>query len=272
MNSDHNPYQVPQADVAKVMSEGEFHGPRSTPGGNGTRWVSDAWRLFKVSPGVWLAMMLVYVVCQMVIAMIPFAGSLFGPVFMAGFFRASQTAAEEGVVRLEEVFSGFRERLGSLMLVGVLTVAFIAGIVILAMVVGFAGLGVTGFDASNGAAALIPILILSLVVAGLVMPVIMMGWFAPALVIFQGMGAYEAMKCSFRACLLNIMAFTVYSLVLLLFFIACLIPVGIGLALSLPEAVLLLAAIPSGLALLLAFPILLLSLYTSYHDIFIAND
>lgn len=251
MNPEQNPYQVPQADVA-TLDANEFHEPRSTPAGNGNRWISDAWRLFKISPGLWIAMFIVYAACMVVLSFVPFVGNLFTPVFMAGYYRATQTAAEQGVVRLEDLFSGFRERLGPLILVGVLTMVFIAVIVIVGMGAGMGLMGAAMGDVSNGAPPLIPILILSLVVAALILPVIMMSWFSPALVIFEGMGAFEAMKCSFRACLKNIMPFTLYSIVLLVLALVAIIPVGLG--------------------LLVLLPVMMLTAYTSYHDIFIAND
>lgn len=249
--SDDNPYQMPQADVA-TMDGNEFHEPRTTPSGNGTQWIGDAWRLFKISPGLWIAMFIVYAACMIVLSFVPFAGNLFTPVFMAGYYRASQTAAEEGVVRMEDLFSGFRERLGPLILLGVLTLVFFVVIIMVCMGIGMGVLGIAFVDPANGAPALMPILLLSLIVAALIMPVIMMTWFSPALVLFEGMGAFEAMKCSFRACLKNILPFTIYSLIMLVLAVVAVIPVGLG--------------------LIVLFPVMMLTAYTSYHDIFIAND
>lgn len=251
MNPEQNPYQVPQADVA-TLDANEFHEPRSTPAGNGNRWISDAWRLFKISPGLWIAMFIIYAACMVVLSFVPFVGNLFTPVFMAGYYRASQTAAEEGVVRLEDLFSGFRERLGPLILVGVLTMVFIAVIVIVGMGAGMGLMAPAMGDIGNGAPPLIPILIMSLVIAALILPVIMMSWFSPALVMFEGMGAFEAMKCSFKACLKNILPFTLYSIVILVLAIVAVIPVGLG--------------------LIVLLPVMMLTAYTSYYDIFIAND
>lgn len=251
MNPEQNPYQVPQADVA-TLDANEFHEPRSTPAGNGTRWITDAWQLFKVSPGLWIAMFIVYAACMVVLSFVPFVGNLFTPVFMAGYYRATQTAAEEGVVKMEDLFSGFRERLGPLILLGVLTLVFFAVVFLVGMGVGMGLMGQVMGDMSNGAMPLIPILVVSVVIATLILPVLMMSWFSPALVLFEGMGAFEAMKCSFRACLKNIWPFTLYSLVLLVLAIVAVIPVGLG--------------------LLVLLPVMMITAYTSYHDIFIAND
>ncbi len=251
MTSEQNPYQVPQADVATVDAH-QFHEPRSTPSGNGTRWITDAWQLFKIAPGMWIAMFIVYAACMVVMSFVPFAGSLFTPVFMAGYYRATQTATEEGVVRIEDLFAGFRERLGPLILVGLLTMVFIGVVVLVGMGVGMGLMGAAMGDLGNGSPPLIPILILSAIIAALIMPVLMMSWFSPALVLFEGMNAFEAMKCSFRACLKNIMPFTLYSVVFLVFAIVAIIPVGLG--------------------LLVLLPVMMLTAYTSYHDIFVAND
>jgi uncharacterized membrane protein len=73
-------------------------------------------------------------------------------------------------------------------------------------------------------------------------------WFAPPLVVFHDLGAGEAMKSSFVACLRNVVPFLVYGVILLL--------------LSM------LASLPFGLGWLVLGPVLAGSLYTSYRDIF----
>lgn len=242
---------MPQADVATVDGN-EFHEPRSTPAGSGTQWIGDAWRLFKLSPGLWIAMFIVYGACLIVIGMVPFLGNLFAPVFMAGFYRAAQTAHEEGVVRLEDLFSGFRERLGPLILLGVLSLALLFGIVLVGFGIGMALFGTAVFDPASGGPDIMFMLVVGLIVLALVLPMIMMSWFSPALVLFEGMGAFEAMKCSFMACLKNILPFTIYSIVLSLLALVAVIPLGLG--------------------LIVVLPLMMITAYTSYHDIFVAND
>jgi uncharacterized membrane protein len=73
-------------------------------------------------------------------------------------------------------------------------------------------------------------------------------WFAPALVIFRNDEPIAALKASFFACLDNVGAFLVYSLV--------------GLALAL------LASIPFGLGWLVLAPVYGASSYASYVDVF----
>jgi hypothetical protein len=82
----------------------------------------------------------------------------------------------------------------------------------------------------------------------LVIPLIMAYWFAPILVAFHDMPAIEAFKLSFQACFKNIGTFFVYSLISMALILGGMIPFGLG--------------------LLVVIPVMILSLYTSYKDIF----
>ena len=79
-------------------------------------------------------------------------------------------------------------------------------------------------------------------------PLMMMIWFAPLLVIFRGLQAKDAMQLSFVACLGNMGPFLVFGSVFL--FLAFL------------------SGITFGLGLLLMIPLIFTSTYASYRDIF----
>jgi uncharacterized membrane protein len=100
------------------------------------------------------------------------------------------------------------------------------------------------------AGAILTLLLAALVGLALMVPVFMAIWFAPALVVFDGKDAIEAMKQSFAGCLKNIVPFLIYGLVLFVLSI--------------------LASIPLGLGWLLLGPVLAASVYTGYKDIFTA--
>ena len=112
----------------------------------------------------------------------------------------------------------------------------------------FAMMGGAMPDMAAPAAALTVILAV-LIIFALMLPVMMAIWFAPALVLFHGKGALEAMQASFFGCLKNIVPFLVYSVVMLV--------LGV------------LAAIPFGLGWLVLGPVLAASIYTSYKDIYL---
>ena len=68
------------------------------------------------------------------------------------------------------------------------------------------------------------------------------------LVLFDGIAPGAALKASFSACLKNVIAFTLYAIVLVVLFIV--------------------ATIPFGLGLIVVVPVALISVYTAYREIF----
>jgi len=82
----------------------------------------------------------------------------------------------------------------------------------------------------------------------LTIPIAMASWFAPALVVFDNMQAWDAMKTSFSACLSNMLPFLLYGIIALMLTVLAMIPFGLG--------------------LLVLGPVLIASVYTGYRDIF----
>jgi uncharacterized membrane protein len=80
------------------------------------------------------------------------------------------------------------------------------------------------------------------------MPLAMAVWFAPALVILDDQPGLQALWASLLACLRNALPLLLYSIV--------------------SSVLLLFAVIPLGLGLILWIPVMLLTIYTSYRDVF----
>jgi uncharacterized membrane protein len=258
-----NPYAPPSAQVADqtVIQRGAY-----VPGGQGvaaTRgwdWLTEAWDLFKAAPGMWIAMVVVFGVIYMVLAFIPFIGSLIsflaGPLFGAGFVIGCRAIEDGHELEFRHLFEGFSQRFGPLVAVGALYLACWIGIILVVAVV--SGAGVVALLAGAGAgtgeapstAALGAILIGLLLAMALMVPVLMAIWFAPALVVFHDLGPIEAMKDSFTGCLRNVLPFLLYSVIWLVFAV--------------------LASIPLGLGWLVLGPMTAASVYTSYRDIYLA--
>jgi uncharacterized membrane protein len=76
-------------------------------------------------------------------------------------------------------------------------------------------------------------------------------WFAPALVVLNDVSPLDALIISFKACLTNILPFTLYGIV--------------GLVLTV------IAIIPLGLGLLILGPMIVASIYIAWSEIFDAN-
>jgi uncharacterized membrane protein len=94
--------------------------------------------------------------------------------------------------------------------------------------------------------------------AAVYLPVLMVIWFAPLLVVFNGLAPVAAMKLSFTACVSNTVPFLVYGLAVLLAWVILSLPAALGTAGALLVAALLIASIP----------VLICSVYMSYRDIF----
>ena len=232
--------------------------PRHLDAGAGMRWVSQAWTLFKARPGLWIGMALAVLLIMMVLSMIPglnFVLSLGFGVIIAGFVISAYELDENQNLEFAHLFAGFQRNLGQLLLLGVLYLAAILVIGIIAAVVFLVFGGISGgmgawmhADSSAWGAGMIMGLMLGcFVFLALVVPVAMAIWFAPALVALHAMPAIDAMKLSFQACWANIMAFLVYGLVL------------VGLSI--------LALLTLGLGYLVLLPVIYITYYTSYRDV-----
>jgi uncharacterized membrane protein len=90
------------------------------------------------------------------------------------------------------------------------------------------------------------------------LPLLMLIWFAPMLVVFKGLPPVAAMKLSFTACVANTAPFLVYGLAILLAWFVISLPAALGAVGSLLVIALFAASIP----------VLICSVYASYQDIF----
>jgi uncharacterized membrane protein len=229
---------------------------RTVPAENGWKWIVQGWNLFKRAPGVWIALMVVFIVISIVLAFIPVLGSIASfvltPIFTAGMMIGCRALDEGGELKVEHLFAGFRERFATLLTVGLL---YLAAIIVIALVAGLVT-GVHLFSLMDGGAsdpgavmsAALSVLLALLIMLALMVPVFMAIWFAPALVLFHEQGAIEALKGSFEGCLKNIVPFLVQGVIL---FVASIV-----------------ASIPFGLGWLVLGPVLVASIYTAYRDIY----
>ena len=230
---------------------------RVVPPGNAFDWLRQGWALFAANPGLWIGLAIVLLVIVLGVQIVPLVGTLAAhllmPVLGAGLLLVCRKIDEGESVRIDDLFAGFKQNAGPLVMVGVLYMLAIFAIVVIVVVVG--GGSVAGGLLSAQPAGLGVIfggLMLSLLLSlALSVPVVMAVWFAPALVFFNNMQPVEALKASFEACMKNVLAFLVYGLIVLVlaFF----------------------AALPVGLGFLVLIPVLAGSVYAAYRDVFVAN-
>jgi len=251
-----NPYNAPEADLVESV-KGEMSGPRAVSAGNGFVWLVQGWGYFKASPLAWILAMVAWFLISIVVGLIPIAGGivlgLVGPVIMAGFLLGCREQEQGGDFTVSHLFAGFSQNAGQLVLVGLLylVMMIVVGIIVgLGMFFTMGAMDVAVGDPRAMAGGGFGLgFILVLIFAFLMSIAVVMSYiFAPALVALEDLNAIEAMKLSFKGCLINLLPLLVYILSAIV--------------------LMLLGAIPLLLGLLIVLPMLTASNYTAYRDIY----
>lgn len=250
------------------------------PASHGIQWLREASQMLAAARAPWLLLLLVYYLVQLAVGFVPIVGPLammvLRPVFTVGFLAAAWTQERGGTPQVAHLFRGFRANLVALLPIGVaLVVGTTAAVLASSLVDGGALLELITSTARPDEAVLAnPRLeagmLLSVVCA---IPVLLAVWFAPALVVFQDLGAARALAISLRASVANWRAVTAYGL--LLFLCGAVLPaVAIAIiALLLPQG-----AAPYGVALIVVPYVFLfivaqtISDYVAYRDVFHAGE
>lgn len=256
-----NPYAAPKAAVAdQTVARGNFvPGGRGVAGGRGLAWITEGWNLFKRSPGLWIGMIVVLAIIFIVLAFIPFLGSIatmvLGPVFTGGVMLGCRALDDGGKLEFGHLFAGFREKFGTLAAIGGLYLAGMLVVMVIVMVVTGAGMfalfGMGGGEQPDPATMFATMGLAILIMFALMLPLIMAIWLAAPLAVLDDQGALEAMKGSFMGCLKNIVPFLVYGLVMLVLTFVATLPLMLG--------------------WLVLGPVLAASIYTAYRDIYFTN-
>jgi hypothetical protein len=239
----------------------------------GVAWLAEGWRMFRATPFGWLVLVFTYLMGTMLLSALPLAGpiamAVLVPAFSVGFMTASRAAWRRQPVDLTMLVAGFRERVPSQLVLGVVYgVGFFAAIYGSALFDG--GELVHSLQRSRPgegeAADGFPVGLLVAVL--LYLPTMMLLWFSPVLVCWHGLTPAKALFYSVVAFWLNLRAFVVYAIALaaLLFVVAGALTL---LASALPArttaATLQSLIFPAALVVL---PILFASYYASYRDVF----
>ena len=256
-----NLYQTPQSNVNRTnLGSAVLGSIKSVPISHGSSWIGESWRLFKSQPGVWIGMLLVYGILAIVANVIPIGNYAFGviaPIFSGGWMIAAVNCDRDSSAKFDNLFAGFSTNAGTLAMVGVITVVLQLAIGVVVGLMFAAGTGASGiaqfFTMLNNpeqAATMMPtFMLMILVFLALLIPVMMLAWFAPVLVVQHNLGAWDAMQRSFIACMKNILPFTWYSILFVLLSFVAMIPLGLGLLAVLPMAI--------------------IAIYCAYKDIFL---
>jgi hypothetical protein len=259
--SEPNPYQPP-SDPARAVHTAEAVAPsgpvsaRSVDAGRGWDWIASGFDLFKKAPGIWILTIVIFFVCSIVIGIIPVIGPIANiivmQIFVGGLMLGCRALDAGESLEIGHLFAGFSSRTSDLVVLGLLTIVgwFIAVIPALLIVGGgaFVSMMSGGSPAAQFGAMGVTFMLGLLLALALAVPLYMALWFAPALVVLNGLKPVEAMKASFVGCLKNIVPFLLYGVVMI---VLCIV-----------------AAIPAGLGFLVLGPVAVASMYTGYRDIF----
>lgn len=233
-------------------------GSRTVEAGRGVEWWSQAWALFTKAAGLWIVLGLLLFVVLAVIGLVPLLGALVSslliPVFLASWMLAARKVEGGGALEVADLFTAFRgDRLKPLLVLGGL---LLAALIVMGVVGGTLGMGAAmgmvlggAADSAGAVLAAMGASMMALLVVLLIGVLVAMAiWFAPGLVVFRGAAPVDALRASFAASLKNLMPMLIYGLIYI--------------------AASVVASIPFGLGWVVLVPVTLLTVYTSYKDVF----
>lgn len=231
--------------------------------GRGWGWIVEGWQLFAQAPGIWIVILLIYLGISVVLSFVPFVGmlahALLSPVLIGGMLYGAAALARGENLEIAHLFRGFQdqERMGPLVLLGLISVAsyVLIALVILVFVGGGLIVGVAldstgavvppeamgGLLAGAGLVALLIILVVGFLI-------VMALFYGIPLVMLAGQNAWPAAQDSVAACWINMLPLLVFGLIYLVLAVVAIIPFGLG--------------------FLVLGPVTVCAIYASYRDVF----
>lgn len=262
--SDQNPNQAPPSSLEISKQTIDVTGPRTVQASRGFGWFGDGFVLFKRSPWIWILNTIIFFVIFILLGMIPIVSllsSLLSPVIVAGLMLGCQALDKGEQLEVSHVFAGFQKNTAKL--VGLGAINLLLWLILVAIAVGIimwmGGMDMTSLDAASfetgemNPEEMMDSLLGVLIVMLLVIPMAMLFWFAPTLIVLHDdMGIFQSMKLSFMGCAMNILPFTLYGI--------------LGMVLTI------VASLPMGLGWLILMPVLFGSIYVAYKDIYLLKS
>ena len=204
------------------------------------QWLASGWRLFMLSPVVWILQSLILIVILTALGFIPLLGWAAAPValplLVAGMVGGAQTLQQGETLRVDHLFDGLRRHAGNLLLVGcfhllgALLAALIAAAISGSAILTGAVIGALGGMGMAMGGVMFGVLVFTVLWVLLMMAL----WFAPALVMLQDVAPLEAMLLSARACFHNLLAFVVLAALLYVLVWVAMLPAGLGMLVLMP--------------------------------------
>jgi hypothetical protein len=243
---------------------------RVVAAGSGWQWLAVGYALFRRNPVMWLALTVALAMLWAAAFILPVLGpllfNLLSPALFAGLMVGCRALERGEPLEIAHLFAGFRQHAAPLVTVG--GVYLVGTVIVVGIVLVVAGgsmlpavLTKPETDIETLRAAARSMMLALAIGAATYMPVLMMIWFAPMLVVFNGLAPVAAMKLSFTACVSNTVPFLVYGAAVVMAWIVLSLPAALGPVGGMLAVALLVASIP----------VLIGSVYASYRDIFAAQ-
>lgn len=255
-----NPYQAPSSPVEDPANPGSGEGYSGEihvrEGAAGGRWLSEAWRLFSASPGLWIGFIFIIFAISVGVQILgPFGGvaqSLLLPILSGGIMLGCDRVYRGGELQFDDLFAAFKEpHLVPLLILGAIYLVASIIIVVIALVPFFGTFFLLFDNQSIGSTELLMVLLALCVFGLLLLPLMAASWMAGPLVVINRVPPLEALKLSLFGCFKNWLPFLIYGLILL--------PLALA------------ATLPLMLGWLVLAPVLMASAYASYRDIYYAD-
>jgi len=253
MNSDDH-YQSPDDESAETNQVEQLGDPATFGAGNGWLWIKNGFDLFRQDIGLWIGMVVAYMVVMALLSFAPMPGVLVGlaaPLFTAGFMVAGHHASSNGSMDFTDMFAGFKKQTMTLLVLGLIYIGFVflIGTIVGSLIIAFGAEDIFLADPETMPDLTPEASWIMLFALLMFMPLAMGMWFSPALIMLHNIRAWKAFKLSLLGCLKNIWPLIIYGIIVVTFSI--------------------LAAIPFGLGFFILVPVVMCSLYVSYRDIFV---
>ena len=232
---------------------------RRLPAGHGWLWIKRGWEIFRASPVIWVVLILAYLLLMALITRLPLVGPflmiLLSPLFSAGYLVGCRAIDRGEELEISHLFAGFQRNAPQLVTLG--GIHLVAMMVIVALMLSIGGDQMLIVppgeqptpEQMEQLRAAMPRAMSALMVGLLLsIPLLMLIWFVPALIIFDKLSTLDALKASFIASWRNLGAFAVLGLIMTVLTIV--------------------AAIPFGLGFIILIPLFIAASYASYMEVF----
>jgi uncharacterized membrane protein len=244
---------------------------RAVSAGHGWTWIVEGYRLFRKSPALWLALLLLLFASTRVLLAVPLLGLIvvvLMPLMIVGLMEGCRALERGDRLELGHLLAGFRRNAPQLATIG--GISLVGNLMLMMIVMEIGGEAITALmkSVAKGAqmtpqlaqemqAATRTVARALLIGMAVTLPLFMALWYAPLLVYFNDLGPVAAMRSSLIACIKNTPAMIVYGAVIIA-----------GIMIAIPFTT---ALGQYDLTLFLLAPVVVPSLYASYKDIFMSG-